>query len=43
VVEGGHTRLSLEEVLGLKSGNVRDGGKDISAVGSGSFNTVSTC
>jgi hypothetical protein len=37
-----HTRLSLEEMLGFKSSNVRDGSENISAVGSGSFDTVST-
>jgi hypothetical protein len=36
-----HTGLSLEEVLGLESSNVRNGSEDISAVGSRSFDTVS--
>jgi hypothetical protein len=36
-----HTGLSLEEVLGFESSNVRDGSEDISAVGSRSFDTVS--
>lgn len=35
------TRLSLEKVLRLESGNVRDGGKDIGAVGGRSLNAVS--
>jgi len=36
-----HTRLPLEQVFRLESGNVRNGSEDISAVGSGSFDTVS--
>lgn len=39
--EGRHTGLSLEEMLGFESSNVRDGSENISAVGSGSFDTVS--
>jgi hypothetical protein len=41
--EGRHTGLSLEEVLGFESSNVRDGSENISAVGSRSFDTVSAC
>jgi hypothetical protein len=33
--------LALEEVFGLIGGNVRDSSKDIGAVGSRAFNTIS--